>query len=81
MGAVDVCVLLSCSDSSSNVEELVRRVQARGRESATFAESRVRRHFPDNARAWAIVKALPQRLRGTMVEVDAMQVSERHERP
>ncbi len=74
LGAVDVCLLLSCSDSDGNVEELVRRVTCRGRESASFAEARVRKHFSDSARAWAIVNALPQRLRGITVEVDGMQV-------
>ena len=76
---MDVCILLNCSRSESDVEELVRRVLARGRESASFAESRVRKHFSDSARAWAIVNALPQRLRGRTVEVDGMQVKERLE--
>ena len=74
LGAVDVCLLLSCSECDGNVEELVRRVTSRGRESASFAEARVRKHFSDSARAWAIVNALPQRLRGITVEVDGMQV-------
>ena len=67
-------MLLGCSNSSANIEELVRRVTTRGRESATIAESRARKFFSDSVRAWAIVNALPQRLRGATVEVDGMQV-------
>jgi hypothetical protein len=73
---VDVCLLLSCSNSSRDIEELVRRVTARGRENPSFAESRVRKHFSDSIRAWAIVNALPQWLRGSLVEVNGMQVDE-----
>lgn len=75
LGAVDVCLLLSCSNCSRDIEELVRRVTERGRENPSFAESRVRKHFSDSVRAWAIVSALPQWLRGTIVEVNGMQVS------
>ena len=67
---------MSCSNSSADVDELVRRVTARGRENPSFAESRVRKHFADSMRAWAIVSALPQRLRGTIAEVNGMQVSQ-----
>jgi hypothetical protein len=55
------------------MSELIRRVQARGRENSSFAESRVRKNFTESARWWAIVAALPPRLRGITVDVDAMQ--------
>ena len=77
LGAVDVCVLLGCSSSSSDMDALVRRVTERGREDKEFAERRVRRHFDDSVRAWATVSALSPKLRGALVEVNAMQVGAR----
>ncbi len=76
LGAVDVCLLLKCSNRSSDIDELVRRVIARGRESASVAENRVRKHFSDSVRSWDIVANLPQWLRGAVVEVNGMQVSQ-----
>ena len=69
-------MLLRCTDSAQHMSQLIRRVQARGRENSSFAESRVRKNFPDTARSWAIVAALPPRLRGITVDVDAMQVGD-----
>jgi hypothetical protein len=76
LGAVDVCLLLKCSNRSSDIDELVRRVIARGRESASVAENRVRKHFSDSVRSWDIVANLPQWLRGAVVEVNGMQVNQ-----
>ncbi len=81
LGAVDVCLLLSCRNCASDIDALVRRVTERGRESASFAESRVRKHFADSERAWAIVAALSPQLRGSLVEVNAMQVAAARARP
>ena len=72
LGAVDACVLLASQESDA--EGLIRRVVERGRERADVAEMRVRKSIPDTARAWSIVGALDERLRGVLVEVNAMQV-------
>ena len=69
-------MLLRCTDSAQHMSQLIRRVQARGRENSSFAESRVRKNFTESARWWAIVAALPPRLRGITVDVDAMQVGD-----
>ena len=72
LGAVDACVLLAAQESDA--EGLIHRVVERGRERADVAEMRVRKSIPDTVRAWSIVGALDERLRGVLVEVNAMQV-------
>ncbi len=72
LGTVDACVLLA--SKASDAENLIRRVVARGRETQSVAEGRVRNNIPQTARAWAIVCALNEQLRGSLAEVDAMQV-------
>ncbi len=72
LGAVDACVLLASQESDA--EGLIRRVVERGRERPDVAEMRVRKSIPDTVRAWSIVAALDERLRGVLVEVNAMQV-------
>lgn len=74
LGAVDACVLLASQESDA--EGLIRRVVARGRERGDVAEMRVRKSIPDTVRAWSIVSALDERLRGVLIEVNAMQVQD-----
>jgi ribose 1,5-bisphosphokinase PhnN len=71
LGAIDACVLLSCNES--DVDALVQRVVQRGREPAGDAARRVRKSIPDTDRCWALVGSLAQELRGSLVEVGAMQ--------
>ena len=75
LGTVDACVLLA--SKASDADSLIRRVVERGRETQSVAEGRVRSNIPQTARAWAIVCALNEQLRGSLAEVDAMQVMAR----
>ncbi len=72
LGLVDACVLLASQESDAEI--LIRRVIERGRERREVAEMRVRRNIPETMRGWSIVGALDERLRGVLVEVNAMQV-------
>ncbi len=62
------------ASQESDAEILIRRVIERGRERREVAEMRVRRNIPETMRGWSIVGALDERLRGVLVEVNAMQV-------